>query len=730
MTKMIYPSQQAPEYAFDCIPKVSELHDIRAVSAIGLYALVVMVLLLGVWNIFWSVRRGLVITTTTTTTTSTSGGTTTHSIKKGKERDEQFSIALFVMSLLFVNQCIDETGTAYDDDDCDGDDDAASVEHVNDDADASVVAGAVSANKFLQGRDDDSSSSSNSSNSFLPPEAVLHTLMWFVVCFAPMSGLVFKLGTLLAERLLYMPSIAICMFIPALINYILRKSMSRVMSAGSAYRLYTILFWSCIMAISSVYIHRTLSYSQVWKSEENLFLESLSVCPNSAKLNLQVARIHLRHQQHQKAKQHLNKAKLIDPDFCDLHYFEAVVLISMNEDVDTAIDLLVRSLHCIYTSQSAIMLLYQIWDNQLQQAQAMSASKHRHYTYKLLEQQGLAAQKHDINFIAVKKLIDASSIAFEERQYKDAINLSTKAEKMVLRSEAAQRNLSTNGSSSGDSSSIEGQMVTAEMRCRIFTLIGCYRYFLVSNNMHEGGQGQGKGSSSKKTLPLTSKSPQYQATVAKKHLTRAIEQDCFEAILKAGDDQIPSIVIEHIPIAIQHIVTMYSIGSKTTGDKNTSEVIERSIRLTNAFIVLNVMLHKVIAKMDGNIPTSQNQVALMTTNNGIVHNEHLLYSGIHERLTQSLKTIEMVASSEWTNCGLLFYRQNNYPKALKCFTEKLKLLCNNSNNQRVSTVLSEFVHDRGMGNYSGILITARTKAIVPHFLDLQLTSDICSTLHW
>lgn len=564
--------------------------------------------------------------------------------------------------------------------------------------------------------------------------------MWLVVCFAPMSGLVFKLGTLLAERLLYMPSIAICMFIPALVSYILRKSMSRVMSAGSAHRLYTILFWSCIMAISSVYMHRTLSYSQVWKSEENLFLESLSVCPNSAKLNLQVARIHLRHQQHQKAKQHLNKAKLIDPDFCDLHYFEAVVMISMNEDVDTAIDLLVRSLHCIYTSQSAIMLLYQIWDNQLQQA--ISISKHRYY--KLLEQQGIVAQKHDINFIAVKKLIDASSIAFEERQYKDAINLSTKAEKMVLRSEAAQRNLSTNttttinGSSSGDNSSIEGQMVTAEMRCRIFTLIGCYRYFLVSNNMHEGGggQGQGQGGSSKKTLPLTSKSPQYQATVAKKHLTRAIEQDCFEAILKAGDDQIPSIVIEHIPIAIQHIVTMYSIGFKTTGDKtkslNTSEVIERSIRLTNAFIVLNVMLHKVIAKMDGNIPTTttHNQVALTTTNNGIMHNEHLLYSGIHERLTQSLKTIEMVASSEWTNCGLLFYRQNNYLKALKCFTEKLKLLCNHSNNQRVSTVLSEFVHDRGIGNYSGILITARTKTIVPHFLDLQLTTDICSTLHW
>jgi tetratricopeptide (TPR) repeat protein len=478
-------------------------------------------------------------------------------------------------------------------------------------------------------------------------------------------------------------------------------------------------------------MHRTLSYSQVWKSEENLFLESLSVCPNSAKLNLQVARIHLRHQQYQKAKQHLNKAKLIDPDFCDLHYFEAVVMISMNEDVDTAIDLLVRSLHCIYTSQSAIMLLYQIWDNQLQQA--VSISKHRYY--KLLEQQGLAAQKHAINFIAVKKLIDASSIAFEERQYKDAINLSTKAEKMVLRSEAAQRNLSTNGSSSGDNS-IEGQMVTAEMRCRIFTLIGCYRYFLVSNNMHEGGQGQrqGQGGSSKKTLPLTSKSPQYQATVAKKHLTRAIEQDCFEAILKTGDDQIPSIVIEHIPIAIQHIVTMYSIGFKTTGDKtnnlNTSEVIERSIRLTNAFIVLNVMLHKVIAKMDGTIPTTQNQVAMMTTNNGIMHNEHLVYSSIHERLTQSLKTIEMVASSEWTNCGLLFYRQNNYPKALKCFTEKLKLLCNHSNNQRVSTVLSEFVHDRGAGNYSGILITARTKTIVPHFHDLQLTTDICSTLHW
>jgi len=697
MVKMVYPSQQAPEYAFDCIPKVSGLQDTRGISAIGLYALVVALLLLGVWNIFRGVRSR-------SRSRGVNGAPATHvadtvspHLRQGKAK---FSIAMFVVSLLFVNQWEQE-----------------GIIDVADD-------------------DDDDGSRSNS----LPPESVLHTLMWLVVCFAPVSGLVFKLGTLLAERLLYMPSISICMFIPALVSYILHKCMKRT------WMLSLVLFWSCIAAIVSLYMNRTISYSQVWKTEENLFLESLDVCPNSAKLNLQVARIHLRDQQYLKAKQHLNKAKLIDPDYCDLHYFEAVVMISMNEDVKEAIDLLVRSLHCIYTSQSAIMLLYQLWDNQLQQ---VMSSKHRYY--KLLEQQGLAAQKYDISFIAVKKFIDASTIAFEEKQYKDAINLSTKAEKVVLRSEAAQRNLSmSSNASSSLSDSVEGQLVSAEMRCRIFTLIGCYRYFLVSNNMH-GGEG-----TSKKTLPNTSKSPQYQATLAKKQLTRAIELDCFEAILRSSDQMSP-MVIEHIPIAIQHIVTMNSISFKSS-DKtlNTSEVIERSIRLTNAFIVLNVMLHKVVAKMDGTsiiIPTNS-QVALKkdgssirgpnnidkhhpegglktSTRQGVLHdNDHLPSdSSVHQMIMQSLKAIEMVASNEWTNCGLLFYRQKNYPKSLKCFTEKLKLLCNHSNNLRVSTVLNEFTQHES--NYSDLLFKARTKAvIVPQFLDLQLTADTCSTLNW
>lgn len=178
---------------------------------------------------------------------------------------------------------------------------------------------------------------------------------------------------------------------------------------------------------------------------------------------------------------------------------------------------------------------------------------------------------------------------------------------------------------------------------------------------------------------------------------------------------------------------------------NVSEAVDRSIRLTNAYIVLNTMMHKINAR-GSDSDSSFNQVATVNGHNAVGidksrglassndirssnnhDHEQLLLHSMHDKIAQSLKTVEMVASNEWGNCGQLYYRQNNYVKALKCFTEKLKLLCNQSNNLRVATLLSEFARDE---NCTTALYAARTKAMMPSFLDLALTVDVCTTLHW
>ena len=121
----------------------------------------------------------------------------------------------------------------------------------------------------------------------------------------------------------------------------------------------------------------------------------------------------------------------------------------------------------------------------------------------------------------------------------------------------------------------------------------------------------------------------------------------------------------------------------------------------------------------------------LATISGISNEPVTPSNDVYDEIAQSVRLVEMVASNEWNNCGFLFYQQNNYIKALKCFNEKLKLLCNRSTNLRVSTVLnSEFIYYNNKGNYSQVLQKARTMDMLPEFSALPLTTDVCTTLHW
>jgi hypothetical protein len=57
-----------------------------------------------------------------------------------------------------------------------------------------------------------------------------------------------------------------------------------------------------------------------WKTDADLFLASLDVCPNSAKLNLQVTKLYINRGDYADAERHIAAAKAIDPEFCDIWY--------------------------------------------------------------------------------------------------------------------------------------------------------------------------------------------------------------------------------------------------------------------------------------------------------------------------------------------------------------------------------------------------------------------------
>lgn len=158
-----------------------------------------------------------------------------------------------------------------------------------------------------------------------------------------------RLGTLLAERLLYIPSIG---------TYFVEFSFSFVINLGfciiAAVLLYKCIvisncskallwlrlaYFCAIFAAVTSCIYRARERNLDWRDDEALFRSSLEVCPRSAKLQLQVngsdreyflvnlnevAKLEVNSGNYAQAERHISAAKEIDPDFCDVGYQEAL----------------------------------------------------------------------------------------------------------------------------------------------------------------------------------------------------------------------------------------------------------------------------------------------------------------------------------------------------------------------------------------------------------------------
>lgn len=264
--------------------------------------------------------------------------------------------------------------------------------------------------------------------------SLFYALLWMVIAFLPASGIFFTLGTLLAERLLYLPSFGYCILLALLLHTVSNllihgkvflidshhieinnqsesvivddserserdqhqneddtpvtchdndkdnqhdlnqsqddsnqeseqdmnnnhESDDKPVKNTPASRLLSIaLFYALVIGVVSYYCQQARYYNQYWKSDEALFRYTLTVCPNSAKTNLQVSKLYSyrlqnnhHHDQSNIAKyshtkdsteelsesealelawKHLQRAQEIDPGFCDTGYQEALLLLA------------------------------------------------------------------------------------------------------------------------------------------------------------------------------------------------------------------------------------------------------------------------------------------------------------------------------------------------------------------------------------------------------------------
>lgn len=126
-------------------------------------------------------------------------------------------------------------------------------------------------------------------NSILPVfRSVKTSLAMMIVPFLPASGIV-RVGFVIAERILYVPSIGFCMLVAIGFDRIVVWMKIRAKRTKSSRDLRATQLLYGILVV--VMCFRCRWRANDWSSEEKLFASGLDVCPNNAKIYYNIGKI-------------------------------------------------------------------------------------------------------------------------------------------------------------------------------------------------------------------------------------------------------------------------------------------------------------------------------------------------------------------------------------------------------------------------------------------------------
>ncbi|KNC54578.1 uncharacterized protein AMSG_12353 [Thecamonas trahens ATCC 50062] len=133
---------------------------------------------------------------------------------------------------------------------------------------------------------------------------VLAAAAFAAVPFLPSTNLFFLIGFLVAERVLYIPSLGWCL----LLGYLLKLALER--STGRSRQLVLGLALLLLVAYSG----RTLARNADWASEEALWRSAEAVVPSNGKVNFNLGNVHFARGEYAQAVAYFNVSLIASPD--------------------------------------------------------------------------------------------------------------------------------------------------------------------------------------------------------------------------------------------------------------------------------------------------------------------------------------------------------------------------------------------------------------------------------
>ncbi len=138
---------------------------------------------------------------------------------------------------------------------------------------------------------------------------VLVAVGWFLITYAPVANVLVLIGTIFAERLMYLPSVALAMVwgltLPALTRWLWHRG-----SRGAAVVVIGVLGVAII-----AYSVLTVSRNRVWRNDEVLFADGLARQPGSARVQYNYGAWCASHGKIEPALKHLRRAVEISGEY-------------------------------------------------------------------------------------------------------------------------------------------------------------------------------------------------------------------------------------------------------------------------------------------------------------------------------------------------------------------------------------------------------------------------------
>ena len=149
---------------------------------------------------------------------------------------------------------------------------------------------------------------------FKRAKIISFAILFFFITLSVTSNLLVVIGTIMAERLLYLPSLGFCIFVVALVQV----AMTGIFQKRPILSLYSL--GTVMLLLVSLYGLRTFVRNRDWRDEAHLFSSVIKNAPESARGHNQMAAVYFQEGDYEMTLNEAKRAIEIHPDYKEAHY--------------------------------------------------------------------------------------------------------------------------------------------------------------------------------------------------------------------------------------------------------------------------------------------------------------------------------------------------------------------------------------------------------------------------